>query len=185
MHIAVSAGNQVSPAPAAGSPEQQMKGQEMFCHYRHAVSATKRQDKMCLWSTAGTPKHSGQASPDTRKSGTVYVALFWRLNDVFMAFLYPHCALRGVFLTSFWRSWLRRSRRRGTLAMYTSPRRKGAPSGSRSSLRADDSLLNPPFAIAAAPGGLANVSRPHSKQCARSPLSGGFCAGNGLSERFR
>lgn len=31
--------------------------------------------------------------------------------------------------------------------MYTSPRRKGAPSGSRSSLRADDSLLNPPLRL--------------------------------------
>ena len=58
--------------------------------------------------------------------------------------------------------------------MYTSPRRKGAPSGSRSSLRADDSLLNPPFAIAAAPGGLANVSRPHSKQCPVHRYPAGF-----------
>jgi len=115
----------------------------MFCHYRHVVPATKRQDKMCLWSTAGTPKPPGQASPDTLKSGTVCVALFWRLNDVFMAFLYSHCALCGVFLTFFWRSWLRRSRLRGTLAMYTSPRRKGSPSESRSSLRADNPSLNP------------------------------------------
>jgi len=65
MQIAVSAGNQVSPAPAAGSPEQQMKGQEMFCHYRRSAPATKRRDKMCLWSTAGTPNPPGQASPDT------------------------------------------------------------------------------------------------------------------------
>jgi hypothetical protein len=66
MQIDVSAGNQVSPAPAAGSPEQQMKGQEMFCHYRHAVPATKRRDNMCLWRAGGTPETHGQALPDTR-----------------------------------------------------------------------------------------------------------------------
>ena len=56
--------------------------------------------------------------------------------------------------------------------MYTSPRRKGAPSESRSSLRADSSTLNPtPLAInPAMPDGLANASRPHSKLRTRSPL---------------
>jgi len=64
----------------------------------------------------------------------------------------------------------------GTLAMYTSPRRKGAPSESRSSLRADHPRLNPtPLAInPAMPDGLANASRPHSKLRTRSPLSGWF-----------
>jgi hypothetical protein len=42
------------------------------------------------------------------------------------------------------------------------------------------SSLNPtPFdKIPAAPSGLANASRPHSKLCTRSPLFCGFCAGN-------
>ncbi len=55
--------------------------------------------------------------------------------------------------------------------MYTSPRRKGAPSESRSSLRADSSTLNPtPLAInPAMPDGLANASRPHSKLRTRAP----------------
>lgn len=91
-----------------------VKGQEMFCHYRRSAPATKQRDKMCLWSTAGTPNPPGQAPPDTRL-------------------------------------------------------------GSRS-----HSSLNPtPFnCIPAAPGGLANVSRPHSKLRTRSPLSDEFCAGN-------
>ncbi len=56
--------------------------------------------------------------------------------------------------------------------MYTSPRRKGAPSESRSSLRADHSKLHPtPLAInPAMPDGLASASRPHSKLRTRSPL---------------
>lgn len=66
--------------------------------------------------------------------------------------------------------------KQGTLAMYTSPRRKGAPSESRSSLRADHPRLNPtPLAInPAMPDGLASASRPHSKLRTRSPLSGGL-----------
>lgn len=40
----------------------------MFCHYRRFAPMTKRRDKMCLWSTAGTPKPPGQALPDTLKS---------------------------------------------------------------------------------------------------------------------
>ena len=31
-------------------------GQEMFCHYRRSAPATKQRDKMCFWSTAGTPE---------------------------------------------------------------------------------------------------------------------------------
>ena len=64
--------------------------------------------------------------------------------------------------------------------MYTSPRRKGSPSESRSSLRADHPRLNPtPLAInPAMPDGLANASRPHSKLRTRSPLCGKFSAGN-------
>ncbi len=34
---------------------------------RSAVTATDA-DKMCLWSTAGTPKPLGQAPPDTLKN---------------------------------------------------------------------------------------------------------------------
>lgn len=79
----------------------------MFCHYRRSAPATKLRDKMCLWSTAGTPNSSGQAPPDTRL-------------------------------------------------------------GPRS-----QSTLNPPplHDFSAAPAGLANASRPHSKLRARSPLS--------------
>ena len=32
------------------------------------AGATKQRDKMCLWSTAGTPKPPGQALPDTLKN---------------------------------------------------------------------------------------------------------------------
>ena len=73
----------------------------MFCHYRRSAPATKQRDKMCFWSTAGTPNPPGQASPDTLHN----------------------------------------------------------------------SLNRPPGNISAAPGGLANASRPHSKLRARSPLS--------------
>lgn len=31
------------------------------------AGATKQRDKMCLWSTAGTPNPPGQAPPDTRQ----------------------------------------------------------------------------------------------------------------------
>lgn len=80
----------------------------MFCHYRRSAPATKQRDKMCLWSTAGTPNPPGQAPPDTRL-------------------------------------------------------------GPRS-----HSSLNPtPFDdLPAAPAGLANASRSHSKLRARSPLQG-------------
>ena len=86
----------------------------MFCGHRRSADATKRRNKMCLWSTAGTPELPGQAPPDTRMGPR------------------PH------------------------------------------------SSLNPtPFDnIPAAPSGLANASRPHSKLRARSPLSDEFCAGN-------
>jgi hypothetical protein len=85
----------------------------MFCHYRRSAPATKQRDKMCLWSTAGTPNPPGQAPPDTRQ------------------------VLRFLFV-------------------------KSDPFGD----------------IPAAPGGLANASRPHSKLCTRSPLSGELITGN-------
>jgi len=86
----------------------------MFCHYRRSAPAAKQRDKMCLWSTAGTPNPLGLVPPDTRL-------------------------------------------------------------GPRS-----HSSLNPaPFDnIPAAPGGLGNASRPHSKLRARSPLSGEFITEN-------
>lgn len=77
----------------------------MFCHYRRSAPATKQRDKMCLWSTAGTPNPPGQAPPDTRQ------------------------VLRFL-------------------------------------------LVDPFGDIPAAPGGLANASRSHSKLRTRSPLSG-------------
>lgn len=87
----------------------------MFCHYRRSAPATKQRDKMCLWSTAGTPNPPGQAPPDTRQ------------------------VLRFLLV-------------------------KSDPFGD----------------IPAAPAGLANASRPHSKLRTRSPLSAEFGAGNSL-----
>jgi hypothetical protein len=40
----------------------------MFCGHRHCADTTKQRDKMCLWSTAGTPNPPGQAPPDTLKN---------------------------------------------------------------------------------------------------------------------
>ncbi len=38
----------------------------MFCAHSHAGLFTKQRDKMCLWSTAGTPMTPSPAPPDTR-----------------------------------------------------------------------------------------------------------------------
>ncbi len=43
----------------------------MFCHYRRSALATELRDKMCFWSTAGTPETHGQAPPDTRELATL------------------------------------------------------------------------------------------------------------------
>ena len=95
-------------------------------------------------------------------------------QDVFLEYrrpakdswLAPACLLSFCYLS------LLAINDQGTLAMYTSPRCKGAPSESRSSLRADSSTLNPtPLAInPSMPDGLANASRPHSKLRTRSPF---------------
>ena len=37
----------------------------MFCAHSHAGLFTKQRDKMCFWSTAGTPMTPGPAPPDT------------------------------------------------------------------------------------------------------------------------
>jgi len=37
----------------------------MFCVHRHTGLFTKQREKMCLWSTARTPKRYDQAPPDT------------------------------------------------------------------------------------------------------------------------
>ena len=37
----------------------------MFRHYFSFALVAKRKDKMCLWSTAGTPKLSSQVPSDT------------------------------------------------------------------------------------------------------------------------
>jgi len=58
---------------------------------------------------------------------------------------------------------------------------KSSWSGSARHLTATVLLLHvksPHYDISAAPGGLPNVSRPHSKLRTRSPLFSGFCAGN-------
>ncbi|MEL8340498.1 hypothetical protein J4W16_26875, partial [Escherichia coli] len=87
---------------------------------------------------------------------------FFAISRVFWSF---GCYIFATFLLSKCYLSLLAINDQGTLAMYTSPRRKGAPSESRSSLRADSSTLNPtPLAInPAMPDGLANASRPHSK----------------------
>ena len=95
-------------------------------------------------------------------------------QDVFLEYrrpakdswLAPACLLSFCYLS------LLAINDQGTLAMYTSPRCKGAPSESRSSLRADSSTLNPtPLAInPSMPDGLANTSRQHSKLRTRSPF---------------
>jgi len=56
----------------------------MFCGHRRSAGATKRQDKMCLWSTAGTPEPPGQAPPDTleyslHRPPLRYLCRAWRL----------------------------------------------------------------------------------------------------------
>jgi hypothetical protein len=40
----------------------------MFCGHRRFAGATKQQDKMCFWYTAGAPNSLGQAPPDTLKN---------------------------------------------------------------------------------------------------------------------
>lgn len=133
----------------------------MFCAHSYAGLFTKQRDNMCFWSTAGTPMTPGQVPPET-------VCL------LSVCYLFATCLLSVCYL--FATATLCCEKSQGTLAMYTSPRRKGSPSESRSSLRADHPRLNPtPLAInPAMPDGLANASRPHSKLRTRSPLSGWF-----------
>lgn len=133
----------------------------MFCAHSYAGLFTKQRDNMCFWSTAGTPMTPGQVPPET-----VCLLSF--------CYLFAICLLPVCYL--FATATLCCEKSQGTLAMYTSPRRKGSPSESRSSLRADHPRLNPtPLAInPAMPDGLANASRPHSKLRTRSPLSGWF-----------
>ena len=140
----------------------------MFCAHSYAGLFTKQRDNMCFWSTAGTPMTPGQVPPET-----VCLLSFCYL---FAIFLLPVCYLFAICLLSVCYRYPLLWKESGTLAMYTSPRRKGSPSESRSSLRADHPRLNPtPLAInPAMPDGLANASRPHSKLRTRSPLSGWF-----------
>ena len=133
----------------------------MFCAHSYAGLFTKQRDNMCFWSTAGTPMTPGQVPPET-----VCLLSF--------CYLFATCLLSVCYL--FATATLCCEKSQGTLAMYTSPRRKGSPSESRSSLRADHPRLNPtPLAInPAMPDGLANASRSHSKLRTLSPLSVGF-----------
>ena len=136
----------------------------MFCAHSYAGLFTKQRDNMCFWSTAGTPMTPGQVPPET-----VCLLSF--------CYLFAICLLLVCYLFATCLLPLPSAVKRvSTLAMYTSPRRKGSPSESRSSLRADHPRLNPtPLAInPAMPDGLANASRPHSKLRTRSPLSGWF-----------
>ena len=140
----------------------------MFCAHSYAGLFTKQRDNMCFWSTAGTPMTPGQVPPET-----VCLLSFCYL---FATCLLSVCYLFAICLLSVCYRYPLLWKESGTLAMYTSPRRKGSPSESRSSLRADHPRLNPtPLAInPAMPDGLANASRPHSKLRTRSPLSGWF-----------
>lgn len=140
----------------------------MFCAHSYAGLFTKQRDNMCFWSTAGTPMTPGQVPPET-------VCLL-SVCYLFAIFLLPVCYLFAICLLLVCYRYPLLWKESGTLAMYTSPRRKGSPSESRSSLRADHPRLNPtPLAInPAMPDGLANASRPHSKLRTRSPLSGWF-----------
>ncbi len=140
----------------------------MFCAHSYAGLFTKQRDNMCFWSTAGTPMTPGQVPPET-----VCLLSFCYL---FAIFLLSVCYLFAICLLLVCYRYPLLWKESGTLAMYTSPRRKGSPSESRSSLRADHPRLNPtPLAInPAMPDGLANASRPHSKLRTRSPLSGWF-----------
>ena len=140
----------------------------MFCAHSYAGLFTKQRDNMCFWSTAGTPMTPGQVPPET-----VCLLSFCYL---FATCLLSVCYLFAICLLLVCYRYPLLWKESGTLAMYTSPRRKGSPSESRSSLRADHPRLNPtPLAInPAMPDGLANASRPHSKLRTRSPLSGWF-----------
>ena len=140
----------------------------MFCAHSYAGLFTKQRDNMCFWSTAGTPMTPGQVPPET-----VCLLSFCYL---FATCLLSVCYLFATCLLLVCYRYPLLWKESGTLAMYTSPRRKGSPSESRSSLRADHPRLNPtPLAInPAMPDGLANASRPHSKLRTRSPLSGWF-----------
>lgn len=142
----------------------------MFCAHSYAGLFTKQRDNMCFWSTAGTPMTPGQVPPET-----VCLLSFCYLF-LFATCLLSVCYLFAICLLSVCYRYPLLWKESGTLAMYTSPRRKGSPSESRSSLRADHPRLNPtPLAInPAMPDGLANASRPHSKLRTRSPLSGWF-----------
>ncbi|EOG5781489.1 hypothetical protein ACLFWW_004148 [Cronobacter sakazakii] len=135
----------------------QKPGQDVFLEYRR------------------TPNLLGQALPDTRRLAT-FLLSFCYLFATSQTFRAAVCYFFATFLLSDCYLSLFAFYKQGTLAMYTSPRRKGAPSESRSSLRADHPRLNPtPLAInPAMPDGLASASRPHSKLRTRSPLSGGL-----------
>ena len=144
----------------------------MFCAHSYAGLFTKQRDNMCFWSTAGTPMTPGQVPPET--VCLLSVCYLFAIFLLLVCYLFATCLLSVCYL--FATATLCCEKSQGTLAMYTSPRRKGSPSESRSSLRADHPRLNPtPLAInPAMPDGLANASRPHSKLRTRSPLSGWF-----------
>jgi len=110
-------------------------GQEMFCHYRRCAPMTKQRDKMCFWSTAGTPETPDQAPPDTRLLATLLLPFCYPFATT-EAFRAAGCYLFATLLLSDCYPFLFARHNQGTLAMYTSPRRKGNPSESRSSLNA-------------------------------------------------
>ncbi len=123
------------------------------------AGVTKLRDKMCFWSTAGMPNPFGQALHDTRRLATFLLPFCYQFATT-EAFRATGCYPFATLLLSDCYHSLSALHHQGTLAMYTSPRRKGSPSESRSSLRADNPSLNPTLcAIAAAPGGLASTSR--------------------------
>jgi len=94
-----------------------------------------QRDKMCFRSTAGTPETPGQAPPDTRELATLLLPFCYPFATP-EAFRAAGCYPFATHLLSNCYHSLFAFHHLGTLAMYTSPRRKGAPSESRSSLRA-------------------------------------------------
>ena len=144
----------------------------MFCGY-----TTAGQDVFLEYRRHAKSSWSGSArDPKACYFFAIFLLSFCYFRGLWAFRLLSFCYLFATFLLSDCYPSLFALHKQGTLAMYTSPRRKGSPSESRSSLRADHPRLNPtPLAInPAMPDGLANASRPHSKLRTRSPLSGWF-----------
>ncbi len=67
----------------------------MFCAHRHAGLFTKQRDKMCFWSTAGTPMTPGPAPPDTRMFALFLLPFCYRFATCLLSvcYLFAICLL--------------------------------------------------------------------------------------------